>query len=249
MPKLSWKKDELEDSEWLSISDMMSGLMFIFLLIAVMYMREANNDIEELKKQSQELKEIKVNIEKVAKNFDNIKEQISKTLLKEFQDDLKIWNAEIDGTIVRFKSPTMLFAIGKSNLKTKFKDILSDFFPRYIKVLKDFQSNIEEIRIEGHTSSKWNKWASREQSYIKNAQLSQMRALEVLKYSISKTDIKDNFEWLVKVTRSNGLSFAKLILDKDGKEDFQSSRRVEFRVMTNIETQLETIKKLLEKGN
>jgi len=243
------KKDELEDSEWLSISDMMSGLMFIFLLIAVMYMREANNDIEELKRQSQELKQIKENIEQVSKNFDNIKEQISQALSTEFKDDLKIWNAEIIGTVVRFKSPKMLFSVGKSSLRKKFKTILSNFFPRYIKILKEFQVNIEEIRIEGHTSSKWNRWNSREQSYIKNAQLSQMRALEVLKYSISQTDVKNSFEWLVKVTRSNGLSFAKLILDKDGKEDFQSSRRVEFRVMTNIEVQLEKIKELLGKGN
>jgi chemotaxis protein MotB len=232
---------DLEESDnWLSISDMMSGLMFIFILIVVMYMIEANKNIAELEK-------TKENIEKIANNFDNVKQKISNALLLEFKDDLEKWNAEIDGTIFRFKSPDILFSRGKSSLKKEFKNILLNFFPRYINILKEFSLDIEEIRIEGHTSSKWNKDSSIEESYINNAQLSQTRALEVLKYSISKTNIENNFEWLLKVTRANGLSFSKIILNKDGTENFESSRRVEFRVMTNIENQLDKITYILNK--
>jgi outer membrane protein OmpA-like peptidoglycan-associated protein len=234
------RKQHNSGDNWLSISDMMSGLMFIFLLISVIYMREVMKEREELKTKSE-------NIDNISKEFENKKETISQALFAEFKDDLPKWKAEIDGTIFRFKSPDILFSTGKSRLKPEFKNTLSDFFPRYIDVLLQFKEDIEEIRIEGHTSSKWNNQASREESYLKNAELSQERALEVLKFCISTTEIQDSFEWLVLVSRANGLSFAKPIL-KDGVEDFKASRRVEFRVMTNSEEQLEKIKSLIEKG-
>jgi len=231
-----------ENSEdWLSISDMMSGLMFIFVLISVIYMREVIKEREELKQKSE-------NINAISVEFDNRKEKISEALLNEFRDDLPKWKAEIDGTVFRFKSPEILFQRGRSRLKMGFKTILKDFFPRYVAVLKSFKSDVEEIRVEGHTSSIWNSRTDRKNSYLKNAQLSQERALEVLKFSISDTDVKDDFEWLVLVTRANGLSFAKPIL-KDGKEDREASRRVEFRVMTNLESQLEKIQKLVKESS
>jgi outer membrane protein OmpA-like peptidoglycan-associated protein len=223
---------------WLSISDMMSGLMFIFLLISVIYMREVTKERAELKQKSQ-------NIKTISQEFDNTKEKISLALISEFKNDLPKWNAEIEGTIFRFKSPDILFQKGRSKLNNQFKAILSDFFPRYIRVLSEFKIDIEEIRIEGHTSSKWNKHSTREESYLKNAQLSQQRALKVLEYSISQTEIKSYFEWLILVLRSNGLSFSKVIKN-NGIEDFQASRRVEFRVATNSEKQLEKIKHLIK---
>ena len=228
---------------WLSVSDMMSGLMFIFLLISVIYMREVTKERNELKEKSE-------NIQIVSQEFENTKEKISQALISEFKGDLPKWNAEIEGTIFRFKSPDILFKKGKSELNNEFKTILSEFFPRYIRVLSEFKHEIEEIRIEGHTSSKWNKNSTREESYLKNAQLSQERALKVLNYSISQTEIKQHFEWLILVLRSNGLSFSKAIKN-NGVEDFTASRRVEFKVTTNSEKQLEKIKymiKNIEKG-
>jgi outer membrane protein OmpA-like peptidoglycan-associated protein len=236
---LSKRSENSED--WLSISDMMSGLMFIFVLISVIYMREVIKEREELKQKSE-------NINAISVEFDNRKEKISEALLNEFRNDLPKWKAEIDGTVFRFKSPEILFQRGRSRLKRGFKTILKDFFPRYIAVLKSFKSDVEEIRVEGHTSSIWNSRTDRRSSYLKNAQLSQERALEVLKFSISETDVKDDFEWLVLVTRANGLSFAKPIL-KDGVEDREASRRVEFRVMTNLESQLEKIQKLVKESS
>jgi hypothetical protein len=47
----------------------------------------------------------------------------------------EIWDAEIlkDNTI-RFKSPEILFDTNSSKIKELFKNVLDDFFPRYLEI-------------------------------------------------------------------------------------------------------------------
>ncbi|MEN8218176.1 MAG: OmpA family protein [Pseudomonadota bacterium] len=165
--------------------------------------------------------------------------KLHQELHKEFKPDLKRWNAEIlkDNT-VRFKAPNVLFINGKSQLRPKFKNILTKFFPRYIKILQPYRADIEAIRIEGHTSSNWLDAKDVKTRYLKNVQLSQQRALSTLKYCYSLPTVKAQRNWLQQTLRANGLSFAKLILTPKGKEDVEKSRRVEFKVVTKAEEKL-----------
>jgi len=58
-------------------------------------------------------------------------------LRKGFSADLPRWNAQLikaDLTL-RFSDPDILFAQGSSELKPAFRDILNDFFPRYVRIL------------------------------------------------------------------------------------------------------------------
>jgi len=109
--------------------------------------------------------------------------------------------------------------------------------PRYISVLsnKEFKEEIDEIRVEGHTSNGWGKIKQR-QSYLYNMDLSQRRASNVLSfcYNIQDQIIDKNILWLQSNLRANGMSFSKLLYkDKNNKiQDSARSRRVEFRVMT-----------------
>ncbi|MBX2897899.1 MAG: hypothetical protein KF763_20825 [Cyclobacteriaceae bacterium] len=122
-------------------------------------------------------------------------------------------------------------------IKPKFQQILNDFFPRYIKRLAKYKEDIEEIRIEGHTSSDWRTNVSPDLAYFYNMQLSQDRTRSVLEYSLSLQSIFDNRDWVRKYLTANGLSSSKLIMI-DGKEDKERSRRVEFRVRTNAEKRI-----------
>ena len=126
----------------------------------------------------------------------------------------------------------MLFDEGEDVLKDNFKLILDDFFPRYISVLnrEQYRDNIEEIRIEGHTNSNG--------GYYSNMKLSQDRTRAVLQYCFS---LMSEVEWLRGLVTANGLSSSHLVLTKEGDEDKDLSRRVEFRVRTNAEKQLEDI--------
>ncbi len=108
--------------EWINISDLMSGLMMVFLFISVSFMVE----VEEQQKK----------IKHIVKSYENNQKKLNEKLKDEFKKDLQKWDAEIlnDNTI-RFKSAKVLFETGKSQLSPKFQNILDNFFPRYLKLL------------------------------------------------------------------------------------------------------------------
>lgn len=222
------KHHHMEDDgeHWLSVSDMMSGLMVIFLFIAITYMMQVSEDRNQL-------------IE-IAVTYEKTKTAIYDQLQIEFKDDLKKWNAEIDkqSLAFRFQEPDILFNVGDADVKDKFKVILDDFFPRYIKVLKQYQPDIEEIRIEGHTSSEWSKNSiSDDRTYFLNMALSQNRTRATLEYCLMLPQITSDRSWIKQILTANGLSSSKPIL-VNGVEDTVHSRRVEFKVKTNSETQI-----------
>ena len=235
-----------KNNEWMSISDMMSGLMLIFLFVAVSFMLNVENDKIKLQK-------VKEKITKIALTYQKSKIDLNKDLHKEFDKDLKRWNAEItkDNSIV-FNSPEVLFETGKSEIKEKFKGILNDFFPRFIKILisPKYKNEIDEIRIEGHTSNVWLSAKDKKEVYLKNMKLSQDRANSVLNYVylIDNFIINSNRDFLEKHLRANGMAYSKLkYLDENKtKIDYLHSRRVEFKVKLKTEEKILKILKVSE---
>jgi len=227
------KKDNGE--HWISISDMMSGLMMVFLFISIAYMI---NVVTERNK-----------IKKIAITYNLLQNDLYNDLHNEFKYDLKKWNALIDRQTlsVRFEAPDVLFAKGSYQLQNRFKSILSDFFPRYLAILTSdkYKNDIEEIRIEGHTSSEWQYNVSPNIAYFLNMKLSQDRTRSVLEYVMNLPQVSNQKEWLKNYLTANGLSSSKLIMT-NGVEDKKKSRRVEFRVKTNSEKR---IVKIISDGN
>lgn len=209
-----------ENAFSLSTGDLMAGLLFIFILLLMGALLQVQEKAEQ--------------DEEIVKRYDQIKTQLYIDLQEEFKDDLATWRATIDSTLcVRFQEPSMLFAEGDNALKDNFKTILNDFFPRYIAVLNrpEYRDNIEEIRIEGHTNSNG--------GYYSNMELSQDRTRTVLQYCMSLVG-QDDANWLMGLITANGLSSSHPITT-NGVENKELSRRVEFRVRTNAEKQLEDI--------
>ncbi len=207
----------------LSTGDLMAGLMFIFVLLLSSMMLQVQEKADQDKEITQE--------------YNRIKTQLYIDLEKEFKDDLMVWNAVIDSTnlSIRFQEPSTLFDFNKSVLKPKFINILDDFFPRYIGLInsEEYKDNIEEIRIEGHTDSSG--------SYESNMKLSQDRTRAVLNHCLVITSDSTQLDWVKYRVTANGLSSSHLIKNIDGSENRDLSRRVEFRIRTNAEEQLEKI--------
>ncbi len=222
--------------EWIGVSDLMAGLMMVFLFIAVLFMVKIESE--------------KRAIEEIAVTYAEYEQALNMALWQEFRDDLAKWNAEIlpDNTI-RFRGPEVLFATGSSEITPHFQEILKDFFPRYTSLLtsKHFKSNIDEVRIEGHTSSIWTGAKTLEERYLNNADLSQTRSFSVLQYCFRLPQIKTHQKWLTKNLRANGLAFAQLIM-QDNMENQEHSRRVEFRVKTKVKEKIEKIIRAIEKN-
>ncbi|HSA06595.1 MAG TPA: OmpA family protein [Candidatus Gastranaerophilales bacterium] len=223
-------KEDISSHNWQSIADIMSALMMIFLFISVLYMLQAQLE--------------KAKITEIAKSYSEQEKNLYEDLNIEFKEDLKKWSASLEkDNTVRFYAPEVLFKPGSSEINPQFKKILNDFFPRYIKILEgsSFKNDISEIRIEGHTSSEWTGAKSFEDRYLANLNLSQQRSFEVLKYCFSVSSDKTTKEWLKGVLRANGLSFAKPVFTKSGKEDNLKSRRVEFRAVVKSKERIDAI--------
>lgn len=213
---------------WLSVSDLMTGLMVIFLFIAIAYMSMVQKN------------------QTVLTDYVETKNQLHDKLVKEFEGDTTKWQATIGKDLsMKFKNPTVLFATGKSDLTPAFQQILDDFIPRYFNILLNdsLRNQIVEIRIEGHTDNVPMP-QKHPDPYIANTMLSQERALEVLKYVRNMPSFQKYSQeqrgmleyWLT----ANGMSYGKA-LNAEGEYTFTSknktidlalSRRVEFRIVT-----------------
>ncbi len=225
----------------LSLGDLMAGLLLIFVLLLSFVML----DLMEKEKRDNEINK---RLLEIFTDYVKLREKLYEDLENEFEKDLQKWNAVLDREklSVRFREPKVLFQQGEAEVQFAFKEILDDFFPRYIRILKhpDYVSEIAEIRIEGHTSSEWSEIVSQQDAYILNMELSQDRTRSVLQYVLQIPVIGNNRDWIQQYLTANGLSSSKLIANPDGTQNKEESRRVEFRVRTNAEKQLEKIKEL-----
>lgn len=219
------RKNESEDTQWLPMSDLMSGLMILFLFIAVSFI---------------------LNTKRVAENYEDNQEKIYHALHQEFEPNLDEWKAKIDkGSLTFiFTDPEVLFQTGRSDLQQRFKAILAEFFPRYMKVVAEYQHSISEVRIEGHTSSEWSDLVSDDIAYFENMRLSQDRTRSVLEYAYNLASVQTYRDWIKKNVSAVGMSSSKPILDNNEKEDKTASKRVTFRIMTNAEAQLRLLSEL-----
>ncbi|TYC63822.1 OmpA family protein [Marinobacter sp. BW6] len=223
------KASEQEENHWLSVSDLMAGLMVVFLFIAIALMRNALLERDRIKE--------------VAVAYQETQVDIYNALVDEFSKNLPRWNAEIDKDTLTFtfKSPEVLFERGEIDLSEEYRALLGDFFPRYMEVLDGFKDSINEVRIEGHTSSIWNRSTSPTDAYFKNMQLSQGRTRSVLEYIYRLGDIQPYQDWIKSHIAAVGFSSAKPIIGIDGEEDLTKSRRVTFRVVSNADIRIKQI--------
>ena len=201
---------------WESISDLMTGLMMIFLFICLAFLYQ---------------------LEKTQDMIQATNKRIYQDLRTEFTDEeMAEWGAEFDEktlAIVFDKKPEVLFDVNQSYLKPRFQEILSNFFPRYIKILTSPENfnEIYEIRIEGYASIETGENPDLDYVYFYNMKLSQDRARNVLQYVFGIPSLSDRKNWLRETIITNGYSFS----GADKKIDTNQQRRIEFRVMTKSE--------------
>lgn len=231
--------DSEENPFALSIGDLMASLLLVFILLLSATLLQLEEEFKKKKENLDEAHKTGQKITEIANTYKILQDDLYNDLYIEFKDDLKKWQAIIDRKTlsIRFMSPEVLFEQGKADVKDKFKIILDDFFPRYLNKLNKYKDNIEEIRIEGHTSSEWSDNINENSSYFKNMELSQDRTRSVLEYCLALINNSNMKEWSRSKITANGLSFSKRIFNNK-KEDKELSRRVEFRVRTDSEKRI-----------
>ena len=215
-----------EDEQWAPAADLMAALMLVFMFISILFIMILVQQEEVFKNSAEECDEI----------FRELKADFSSEkfgVVFEVEDDLTI----------RLNDPRIEYETGDFDVPSEFKKFLDEFLPRYVRFLyeRKEERDIQEIRIEGHTSKKWegDGTLSEGQAYIKNMGLSQDRARKILEYYI--LEMPEIFpshnahkEWAEEIITANGLSSSKPIRFSDGRENENASRRVEFRAIVSV---------------
>ena len=139
----------------------------------------------------------------------------------------------------------VLFSVGQYKMTDEGLERIDDFLPVYLDVLfsEEYLPYVSEIIIEGHTDSLGD--------YITNLQLSQERAGAVASYVLSDSYTKITAQQralLRKVVTANGRSFSDPVLDENGREDMDASRRVVFKFRLTDEQMIEQMKSILEQS-
>ena len=187
---------------WISVSDLMTGLMILFMFIAIAYIRKVQKSTS------------------VLSDYVETKDRLHEKLVKEFEGDTVRWDMSIGKDLsMKFKNPSTLFESGSAELTPTFKEILNEFIPRYFNILinDELKDDIMEIRIEGHTDDVPYPQLDKD-PYIANVILSQKRALSVLVYIRNLTSFseysqeeKETLEYWI---TANGLSYGKSLMWK-----------------------------------
>jgi outer membrane protein OmpA-like peptidoglycan-associated protein len=220
-----------DESNWVSIADMMTALMIIFMFIAINYILQI-----------------------IEHTF--IEEDIYNKIETEFKEEIANNDIELgpDGAIrFRMEDGNKLFEVGDARPTENFKEKLRNFIPKYWEIINSdstYLNFIKEIRIEGHADDEpyfkdSDVIFSDEVSYLNNLELSQARAASVLKF-LREQDVylkapqheKERIDFLF---TSIGFSYSRAInesgkyvyLDSNKSISRLNSRRVEFRIVTS----------------
>ncbi|MFD1217267.1 OmpA/MotB family protein [Microbulbifer celer] len=222
-------QDRGDDASWISVSDLMAGLMMVFLCIAVAMMRSVMIEREKIRT--------------IAMSYKENQLAIYETLQREFAPDLGRWGATIDRETltIAFNNSDAMFETGEAELNASYQVVFEEFFPRYMNVLAPFRTSIEAVRIEGHTSSGWGQSSDPNAMYFNNLRLSQDRARSVLRFVYTLDAVTSYNSWMMKNVAAVGYSSSRPIYNADGSENIDQSKRVAFRVITNSETKIHSI--------
>ncbi len=133
----------------------------------------------------------------------------------------------------------VFFESGKSEIREDGKNLLNAFLPVYLGVLLQpkYRDYLGEIIVEGHTDSTG--------TYIKNLNLSQQRALNVVIYCFSIINSSQQ-QLMQEILTAKGRSSSDPVLNADGTENKDASRRVEFKFSLKDAEMIEEMNRILQ---
>ncbi len=154
-------------------------------------------------------------------------------LKSEFSTEIENKTLEFDESDMSFRmlSPESSMPIGKDGMLVftdSYKSQVDKFVSKLLKVIESNKNKISEVQLNGYSSTNFVKAKNEKESYAKNLVLSKKRANKVLNHITKVNDGSKNIE----IFKAYGKSYDNPVLDKDGKEDLNMSKRVEFTIKT-----------------
>ena len=207
-----------DSSVWLSIGDLMSGLLLFFALLFITVQVQLNEYVKKLDEKMEQVEKLSRELEQYQQAFKALPQIIINALEgKVGTEDTFTVDPATGDVIIRDR---ILFDDNSSALKAEGKEFLNAFIPVYSEVVfskPEFSDQIARIIIEGHTSSAG--------TPNRNMKLSLERALAVSNYILSdelKFSQQPKFKDKLLVSGRGEI-------DADQTQDNPGDRKVTFR--------------------
>ena len=120
------------------------------------------------------------------------------------------------------------FEAGSAAIPARSRQFLDNICSRWLATLRESSDrfDIDEIRIEGHSSSEWIGAPTERDAWVENLRLSQQRAQSVLVHCLDHVGQTPLGDWARGKLTAVGYSSSRRLLTGGGAEDRVASRRV-----------------------
>ncbi|MCC6932573.1 MAG: OmpA family protein [Deltaproteobacteria bacterium] len=145
-----------------SLTDMMTSLMVIFVLLLVNYLGNRQSEIAQARSKT-----------------DEMQSQFSIKLREALINDVKVQKIDDYNLVVIVPEDKLQFESGMNQLNDAASIFLNQFVPVLLETYKQFESDVSLINVEGHTDKKLKENAANK---YYNWDLSQERASAVMKF-------------------------------------------------------------------
>jgi hypothetical protein len=83
------------EDHWVPLSDLMTGLMMTFLVIAILFMIKVEREAKQAELQATQIKEQAETIKAIAALYGDVRAKIYDEMYRAFKDDLPVWHAAL----------------------------------------------------------------------------------------------------------------------------------------------------------
>lgn len=234
-------EDVREQEYWLSYSDLMAGLLMVFVLLLVAANFRYTSAAEYLKVIADRVTDAVTTMAVRDRIIDELQEE-------QEQSPAVVRVDSVTGAITL--SDGVLFEEGSSVLQPRGERILGSFIRSYLPVVMDdpeYRDHLREIAVEGHTNDNG--------TYLYNVRLSQARAYAVMDFFIQSAADRPSQEFLMRYLTAKGRSYSRVVCGGEivsywdcppGQVDKAASRRIEIHFRLDDEEVVRRVKTLLD---
>jgi flagellar motor protein MotB len=203
-----------------SLTDLMTSLMVIFVLLLVVFMQK------------------RASADKMI--TDTLLERLKYQLKGGFKDNIKADQRDPFTILVIVPDDLMTFESGKSALKPAGQAFIDREIPNFASIVcsDEFRPHVDSIVVEGHTDQFQFRGRSHEESQADNLKLSQNRSIEVVQSSLQALRSTDQYSCFLEKLSASGRG------EQDLEDTPDRSRRVIFKIRVKAKSSDEAERRL-----
>jgi outer membrane protein OmpA-like peptidoglycan-associated protein len=202
-----------------SLTDMMTSLMVIFVLLLANYLRQEQGAADMARSKT-----------------DEMREELMRRLLGSAIQGVEVMKLDNYNLVIIVPEDKLQFAEGNQDLNERSLAFLNEFTPLLLDTYANFANDVSLINVEGHTDKKLRKDAKNQ---FFNWDLSQSRASAVMKFMFTFPDRAAEVARFQSIALFGGRGPIECPFDVDApEEERKTCRTVKFkiRLKSNEET-------------